>query len=169
MRETSRNIGIETPWLKGTTYGSVPGLEAANLLLCGTELLRGNHGLQDLEDEVPEGVVLLVEEKDNAGALRVERGGDVEDDFLSDVLNLLVGDGGLLVQGIVGAALLDGVEERLGGSHCCGSGVRVSKRGRNGSRLGSSEGCCCLLDRCHGGDLSSFIPGSGAEGLFGNL
>jgi hypothetical protein len=51
------------------TYGSFCSAEAANSLFCGWELLCRDHGLQHLEGEVPEAVMLLVEQEDEAGGL----------------------------------------------------------------------------------------------------
>lgn len=41
----------------------------------------------------------------------------MEDNFFDDILNLLLGNGNILVKSVVGAALLDGLEESLGGNH----------------------------------------------------
>lgn len=62
-------------------------------------------------------LVLGVEEDDNAGRLGVEAGGDVEDDLVDDLDDLLVALGRLLVKLVDGTAVLDGVEESLGGGH----------------------------------------------------
>jgi hypothetical protein len=106
-------------------------------LLCAGELLLGHHRLQHLEDIVPERVVVLVQEDNEAGRLRVEAGGHMENGLLSDVGDLLVWDGGLLVELVVGAALLDGVEEGLLRRHVCGC--------REGWRAGylRRKGCSC--------------------------
>ena len=94
--------------------GAVTGLEARELLLCGGPLLLRDDGLEDLAGNVPELLVLGLEEHDDARALRVERGRDVEHDLLHDLLNARVGHGALVREGIVGAALLDRLEEGVG-------------------------------------------------------
>lgn len=108
------------------TYGSVRGLEAVELgLRARLELILGDHGLEHLGGNVPELLVVLVQEDDDARRLRVERRGRVEDDLVDNLNNLLVRLGSLLVELVDGAALLDGIEEALGGSHgrrCGGKG-----------------------------------------------
>ena len=98
-------------------HSAVGGLEARDPLLGAGELLRGHNGLQDLEDVVPEGVVLLAEQDEDTGRLRVEGRGHVQDDLLCDLDDLLVRDRHVLVEGVDGAARLDRLEECLG-RHC---------------------------------------------------
>lgn len=70
------------------------------------------------------------EEDDGAVALGVEAGGDVLEGLLDDVLDALLGDGEVLAEGVVGAAVLDVLEEGAsadgrGGCHFvggCGGG-----------------------------------------------
>jgi hypothetical protein len=73
-----------------STHRSVGSFKAIDLLLCAGELLLGHHRLQHLEDIVPERVVVLVQEDNEAGRLRVEAGGHMENGLLSDVGDLLV-------------------------------------------------------------------------------
>ena len=61
--------------------------------------------------------MLSVEQEDNTGRLRVEAGGDMEDDLVDELRDLLVALGRLLVELVDGTALLDGVEESLGRGH----------------------------------------------------
>ena len=61
--------------------------------------------------------MLSVEQEDNAGRLRVEAGGDMKDDLVDELRDLLVALGRLLVELVDGTALLDGVEESLGRGH----------------------------------------------------
>ena len=66
--------------------------------------------------------MVLVQEDNEAGALRVEGRRNMKKSLLGEIGNLLVGDGRLLVQLVVGAALLDSIEERLlvgHGGGCC--------------------------------------------------
>lgn len=67
------------------TYGSVRGFEALHLLLGLGELLLRCERLQDFEDMVPECVVVLVQQDDETGRLRVEARRDVEDGLFYDV------------------------------------------------------------------------------------
>jgi hypothetical protein len=82
------NVGGRAGW--NCTYGSVGSLEATNLLLSGGELLRRYDWLQDLENKVPELVVVLVEQNNEAGALGVERRRDVQQRLLSKLGDLLI-------------------------------------------------------------------------------
>jgi hypothetical protein len=54
------------------TYGSVAGLEAVETLLGRGPLLSRNNCLKDLLGHLPELVMLLLDEQDNAGGLGVE-------------------------------------------------------------------------------------------------
>lgn len=120
----------------GSTYGSVCGLEAIELGLgAALVLVLRDLGLQDLLGDLPELgrmsakvysnttvittdlLMLGVEQEYNTGRLRVEAGGDVEHDLVDELGNLLVTLGRLLVELVDGTALLDGVEESLGGGH----------------------------------------------------
>ena len=82
----------------------------------------GDDGLQDIADNVPELVVLVLEQENEAGRLGVERGRNVLDDLGDDLLNAGVGDGRVLVEGVDAAAVGNGLEEAGGGSHCGGGG-----------------------------------------------
>lgn len=63
------------------------------------------------------------EEDDDAVGLGVEGGGDLVEQVLDDLLDAGGGDGEVLVQGVVGPALLGEVDEVLGGGgHVCGGG-----------------------------------------------
>ena len=75
-------------------------------------------GLEDVADNVPELVVLVLEKEDETGRLRVEGGGDVLDELGDDLLDTVVGDGRGLVEGVDAAAVGVGLEERGGGGHC---------------------------------------------------
>lgn len=54
------------------THRSICGLESANLLRRLGEVLLRSQGLEDLEDIVPELLVVLVEQDDETGGLGVE-------------------------------------------------------------------------------------------------
>lgn len=62
-------------------------LETVKLLLSLAELLGRNLRLQDLLDKLPELLVLVIEEDDKAGGLRVETAGDVGDGVVDDLLD----------------------------------------------------------------------------------
>lgn len=95
---------------KGSTYSSVGTLEHAQLLLRGGILLGRYHSLEGGLGKVPQLVMLALEQDNSAGALAVERGGGVEDGLADDVLDGLVIDGRLLLQGVDGTTALDGIE-----------------------------------------------------------
>ena len=124
----SRLLGIGL-----ATYGSVTGAEAGDAGASVLPLGLGDDGLQDIADNVPELVVLVLEEENEAGGLRVERGRNVLDELGDDFLNAGVGDGRVLVQSVDAAAVGDGLEEAGGGSHCAG-GVVLSGYGGECSR-----------------------------------
>jgi hypothetical protein len=65
----------------------------------------------------PEGIVILIQKNNEASGLRVERRGNVKNSLFSDLGDSLVGDGSLLVERVVGAALLDRIQEGLLGRH----------------------------------------------------
>lgn len=48
--------------------------------------------------------------------------GNMLDGLLDDLNDAGVGNGGLGLEGVVGATVLDGVEEGSGGDHLCGLG-----------------------------------------------
>jgi hypothetical protein len=98
---------------KVQTYSAVGSAEAVDLLLGAVELVLRGEGLEDLDDVVPELLVVLVQEDDEAGGLRVKRGGDMEKCLLNELLDFLVRDWCLLVELVVCAALLDGLDDRL--------------------------------------------------------
>lgn len=113
----------------GQTYGSVASAEASNAAAGVLPLGLGDDGLQDITDNVPELVVLILEQEHEAGGLGVEGGGDVLDDLGEDLLDAGVGNGRSLVEGVDAAAVGDGLEEVGGGSHC-------------GGGRGVLSGCC---------------------------
>lgn len=102
----------------GSTYRSVCSLEAVELGLgAALVLVLWDLRLQDLCSQGPKLLVIIVEKHDDASGLGVEGRGNVKDDLVDEVGNLLVALRGRLVQGVKSSALLDGVEESLGGSH----------------------------------------------------
>lgn len=92
------------------TYSSVGAPEHVKLLLSGSVLLSRDDSLEGILGNVPELVVLLLEQDNDASALAIERGGSMEDGLANDLLDLLVVDGRLLLEGVDGAAGLDGRE-----------------------------------------------------------
>jgi hypothetical protein len=96
------------------TYRSVGSLEAVNLLLGAVERALRSERLEDIDNVVPELLVVLVEQDNKASGLRVEGRGDVEKGLLGELLDLRVRDRCLLVELVVCATLLDGLEDVLG-------------------------------------------------------
>lgn len=92
-------------------YGAGTGGEGIELGFGGGESVGGNDLLQLVLGDVPELLVLGAEQDDHPRALRVERGRAVRDGLLDQFDDFLLGDGQLLVQGVDGAAVLDGGEE----------------------------------------------------------
>jgi hypothetical protein len=122
------------------TYGSVASTEATDAVAGVLPLLLGNDGFEDVADDVPELVVLVLEQEHQAGGLGVERGGDVFDELGDDLFDAGVGDGRGLVEGVDAAAVGDGLEEVGLGSHIGGvlSDCRGEcARGRSSEEWGS--------------------------------
>jgi hypothetical protein len=84
-----------------------------NLPFCLRKLVLRYERLQHIEHVVPECLMVLVQKDNKTGRLGVEAGRNVKDDLFDEISNLLVGDGSLLVELVVCAALLDGAEEGL--------------------------------------------------------
>lgn len=109
-------------------YGSVACAEARDAVAGRLPLVLGHDGFQDVAHDVPELVVLVLEEEDQAGGLGVEGRGGVLDDVGDDLLDAGVGDRRGLVEGVDAATVGGSVEERHGGGHlgvclaCFGSG-----------------------------------------------
>ena len=72
------------------TYSAVGGLEAVDLLLGAVELVLRSKGLQDLDNVVPELLMVLVQQDNEAGGLAVEGRGNVEEGLLDKLLDLRV-------------------------------------------------------------------------------
>ena len=75
----------------------------------------GNETLHGLDGDVPDLLVLLLQQENNTGGLGVERARDVEDGGLNNGLDSIVGDGALSLETIVGTAGLNQLEESVGG------------------------------------------------------
>lgn len=106
---------------EGGTHSAVRSLEAIDLLLGAIEFVLRSEWLQNLDNIVPELLVVLVQENNKASGLAVERRRDVENGLLDELLDLGIRDGGLLVELVVCATLLHSVEDglcELGRSHC---------------------------------------------------
>ena len=105
------------------TYRGVSTLEHVELLLGAGEGIGWDYALEDLNGNVPELLVLALDEEDNAGALGVEGGRNVEESLLDDLLNAGIRDWRLLLKRVVSTALGDGLEECSGRHVCCSLGV----------------------------------------------
>jgi len=121
-------------------YRTSSGLEHGHAASGRLPLGLGDDGLEDLGGDVPELLVLGAEEDDGAVALRVEARGDVLDGLLDDLLDASGGDGQLLAERVVGAAVLDEVKDRVGvgGRHLDGGG---GERAEGSGRCGGSSEC----------------------------
>lgn len=117
------------------TYGSGGALEHGDLVAGGLPVLLGDDGLEDLAGDVPELLVLGAEQDDDADGLGVEGRGHVQGGLLDDLGDALLGDGQVLGQDVVGAAVLDQLDDRVG---------RDDGRGRHGC---FGYLCCCYWRR----------------------
>lgn len=90
-------------------------------------MASGNQTLHGSDGDVPDLLVLLLQQQDDAGGLSVEGAGHVQDGISDDALDGIVGDGALGLEAVVGAAGLDQLQEggggrvfelRLSGTHC---------------------------------------------------
>lgn len=100
------------------THGAIGSFKSGDLLLRGWEVLGGNERLEGFPHEVPELVVVFLQQHDEACGLGVEGGRDIEDSLVDEFDNAVVGDGSLLVQLIVGAACFDDLPEAGLNNHC---------------------------------------------------
>jgi hypothetical protein len=104
-----------------SAYSSIARAESVQLRL-GVVLkhllgnLAGSHeALHDVNGNVPELLVLLLEQEDHTGGLSVEGAGDVQDGILNDALNGLVGNRALGLEAVVCAPGLDQLQQSGGG------------------------------------------------------
>lgn len=104
-----------------SAYGSVGSLEHLQLgqglaledsLGDGT---GGNEALEGGDGEIPQALVLLLQEDNQAGGLGVERAGNVQDSLVDDLFDLRVRDGGILAELVDGATVLSRLDESFGG------------------------------------------------------
>jgi hypothetical protein len=86
--------------------------------------------------------VLVFEQEDQTGGLRVEGRGDVFDELGDDFFDAVVGDRGGFVEGVDAAAVGDGVEEVQVGGHGCGGLVLVVV-GAGGCQGSEGSRCDC--------------------------
>jgi len=88
-------------------------------------LVLGDVDLEDGGDNVPELVVLVLQQHHEASGLGVEGARDLLDGEVQDLLNLLVVDGAGLVEAVDGTTVLDRVLEgglvvgHVEGCWCC--------------------------------------------------
>lgn len=89
----------------------------------------GNESLQSGKGDVPDLLVLFLQQEDDTRGLGVERAGHVQDSRLDDVLDGVVGDRALVLEGIDSATGLDRLQEsgrggvlefNLSRAHCDG-------------------------------------------------
>lgn len=104
--------------------GAGGALEHGHALRRVLPLVLGDDLLEGVGGDVPQLLVLGAEQDDEAVGLGVEGRGRVQGGLVDNLLDARRGDGQLLGQGVVGAAVLDELEEEvggdLGGGHCVG-------------------------------------------------
>lgn len=93
------------------THGSVGALEHVELALGGGVGVLGHDGLQDVLCDLPDLLVLLLEQQDDARRLRVEGAGHVLDGLGDELLDARIADGALGLERVVRAAVLDRLDE----------------------------------------------------------
>lgn len=103
---------------RAATHGSIRSLEHAQLGLSRRKVCRRNNTLEDLLRDIPQLLMIIVQEQDISRSLGVEGRGNVENSLGDDLLDLCVGDGRLLLEDVVRATDLHGFDE--GGGHGCG-------------------------------------------------
>lgn len=99
----------------GIAYSAVSRAEAIKLLLRSLELILRHNGFQDFFSDVPQLLMLGFDQKHDPTSLGVEAAGNMENGVLDDLLDTGVGNRGLVLEGVVRAALDHGVEEGLSG------------------------------------------------------
>ena len=82
-------------------------------------LLSWDNGLQDILDNAPELVMLLLDEHNKTGRLRVEARRHVLDSLCNNLLESIVRDGRLLGEVVDGASVLDSLAEGELAGHGC--------------------------------------------------
>ena len=87
------------------------------------ELLLWQLLLIHLDGDIPHLFMLFIQQDHGAGGLGVEGARAMEDGMFDDLLDACVRDGRGGVEGVVSAAVLDGVKERFGGRHSCRDGL----------------------------------------------
>ena len=98
------------------TYSTSSTLEHGHPARRASPVVLGHDGLEGFGGDVPELLVLGAEQDNDAVALRVERRRDVLQSLLDDLVDALDSQGTeVLGERVVGAALLDEVEDRVGG------------------------------------------------------
>lgn len=116
------------------TYCAVCRLETLQLRqgLVLPQLLRNGARLDQVpqrgDGNVPQLVVLLVQQHDQPRRLRVEGAGHVLDGIGHELLDLRVRHGAVLAQLVVGAAGLGQLDQGVGGRHGDGGGREGSDR-----------------------------------------
>lgn len=124
----------------GQTHSPIPLLKPTQPRLGSRILIRGHNALQHLLGNIPQLIMLALDEQDGARRLRVERRRRVQDGFRHDVLDGGVGDGRGFRERVDAAAGLEGREERGAGGHGC-LFVGVSDGG-GGAGAGTGAGEC---------------------------
>lgn len=107
-------------------YSSVGILETFEPACGVLPLFAWDNCLQDVLDNAPEFIVLLFDQHDETSRLRVEARRHILNGLCGNLLDPVVGDGGLLGELVDGPAVLDGLAEgELAGHGGCGGGAAV--------------------------------------------
>jgi hypothetical protein len=110
-KETTVGKGRYCLTTKGLTYSSVGAVQHVQPLLCGGIFwVCRKRSLESGLGDVPQLVMLVLKQDNNARALAIEGGGGVEDGVADNLLDLLVVNRRLLLEGVEAAAGLDGSE-----------------------------------------------------------
>ena len=81
---------------RGDAYGSIASSESIHSTFRMLEFVIRKHGLVDVDDGVPELLVVFFEDEDYAGGLGVEGAGDVFDGVVDELFDAGIGDCGFV-------------------------------------------------------------------------
>ncbi len=137
-----------------STHSAISRPKSIKPLLGRLEFVLGQLLFVHLGGRVPHLDMVLLEQHNHAGGLRVEGAGGVEHSVVDDFLDAGVRDGGFVAQLVHRAAGLDGVEKGIAvGSH--GAGCAGEGAGRGLVDLGGYSGGGEDFARCGGEKASS--------------
>lgn len=102
---------------KKETYSSITSSEAVHLLGSSLKLIRWHNTLQNLLGDIPKLLMFSLEQQNDSGALRIERGRNVQNWLLDNLLDLAIGDGGFVAESVDGTTGLEEIDELGGWRH----------------------------------------------------